>query len=173
MTAAPLSMIQVSLFISSHDAYSVALQFSGVAASKYTPSFIHLSIPGVTGAELQPSHWSGLADEFRQPWDGVRLGARISTSRPCSGTRLSTSIGYGPNWTERRRCRIPPKQNRKRTIECDFAMYGWRHLIENFFCDIKEIPPHRNPIRQDRLQLQRHDLSRQLNHRIAMNVHNP
>ena len=33
---------------------------------------------------------------------------------------------------------IPPKDNRKRTIECDFAMYGWRHLIENFFCDIKE-----------------------------------
>ena len=32
----------------------------------------------------------------------------------------------------------PPKQNRKRTIECDFAMYGRRHLIENFFCDIKE-----------------------------------
>lgn len=61
---------------------------------------------------------------------------------------------------------IPPKQNRKRMIECDFAMYGWRHLIENF----RHIA---NPIRQDRLQLQRHDLSHQLNHRIAMNVHRP
>ncbi len=32
---------------------------------------------------------------------------------------------------------IPPKQNRKRTIDCDLDMYAWRHLIENFFCDIK------------------------------------
>ena len=33
---------------------------------------------------------------------------------------------------------IPPKQNRKRAIVCDFAMYAWRHLVENFFCNIKE-----------------------------------
>ena len=33
---------------------------------------------------------------------------------------------------------IPPKQNRKRKIDCDLVMYAWRHLIENFFCDIKE-----------------------------------
>ena len=33
---------------------------------------------------------------------------------------------------------IPPKADRKRKIECDFAMYAWRHLVENFFCDIKE-----------------------------------
>jgi transposase len=32
---------------------------------------------------------------------------------------------------------IPPKANRKRNITCDFAMYGWRHLVENFFCAIK------------------------------------
>ncbi len=30
---------------------------------------------------------------------------------------------------------IPPKANRLRPIPCDFAMYRWRHLVENFFCD--------------------------------------
>ena len=33
---------------------------------------------------------------------------------------------------------IPPKSDRKRPIPCDFAMYKWRHLIENFFCKLKE-----------------------------------
>lgn len=33
---------------------------------------------------------------------------------------------------------IPPKANRKTAIPCDFAMYRWRHLIENFFCDLKQ-----------------------------------
>jgi transposase len=33
---------------------------------------------------------------------------------------------------------IPPKSNRARQIACDFAMYRWRHLVENFFCDLKQ-----------------------------------
>ena len=33
---------------------------------------------------------------------------------------------------------IPPKSNRTGTIPCDFAMYAWRHLVENFFCKLKE-----------------------------------
>ena len=33
---------------------------------------------------------------------------------------------------------IPPKANRKTAIPCDFAMYRWRHLVENFFCDLKQ-----------------------------------
>lgn len=33
---------------------------------------------------------------------------------------------------------IPPKANRAGHIACDFHMYGWRHLIENFFCKLKE-----------------------------------
>ena len=33
---------------------------------------------------------------------------------------------------------IPPKANRKDPIDCDFEMYKWRHLIENFFCKPKE-----------------------------------
>ena len=33
---------------------------------------------------------------------------------------------------------IPPKANRVATIPCDFEMYKWRHLVENFFCKLKE-----------------------------------
>ncbi len=33
---------------------------------------------------------------------------------------------------------IPPKRDRKTNIPCDFAMYRWRHLIENFFCNLKQ-----------------------------------
>ena len=33
---------------------------------------------------------------------------------------------------------IQPKANRVTTIPCDFEMYKWRHLVENFFCKIKE-----------------------------------
>jgi transposase len=33
---------------------------------------------------------------------------------------------------------IPPKADRAARIPCDFAMYRWRHLVENFFCKLKE-----------------------------------
>src|SRR3954465_4978399 len=33
---------------------------------------------------------------------------------------------------------IPPKANRAADIPCDFEMYKWRPLVENFFCKIKE-----------------------------------
>ena len=33
---------------------------------------------------------------------------------------------------------IPPKADRTRRIPCDFHIYRWRHLIENFFCKLKE-----------------------------------
>ena len=33
---------------------------------------------------------------------------------------------------------IPPKSNRTKLIPCDFDMYGWRHLVENFFCKLKQ-----------------------------------
>ena len=33
---------------------------------------------------------------------------------------------------------IPPKAKRITSIPCDFEMYKWRHLVENFFCKIKE-----------------------------------
>jgi transposase len=33
---------------------------------------------------------------------------------------------------------IPPKSNRKASIPCDMEMYKWRHLVENFFCKLKD-----------------------------------
>lgn len=33
---------------------------------------------------------------------------------------------------------IPPKADRASRLPCDFDMYKWRHLVENFFCKIKE-----------------------------------
>jgi transposase len=33
---------------------------------------------------------------------------------------------------------IPPKAGRKRSIHCDFVMYRWRHVVENFFCNLKQ-----------------------------------
>jgi transposase len=32
---------------------------------------------------------------------------------------------------------IPPKVDRARRIPCDFTMYRWRHLVENFFRQLK------------------------------------
>jgi transposase len=32
---------------------------------------------------------------------------------------------------------IPPKANRTEPIVYDEEMYKWRHLVENFFCDLK------------------------------------
>jgi transposase len=33
---------------------------------------------------------------------------------------------------------IPPKANRAASIPYDVEMYKWRHLVENFFCKLKE-----------------------------------
>ncbi len=32
---------------------------------------------------------------------------------------------------------IPPRANRAEVIEYDSEMYKWRHLVENFFCKLK------------------------------------
>ena len=63
--------------------------------------------------------------------DGVEIGALIGDK------------GFDNDWLRRELDErgalavIPPKANRQRNIACDFAMYGWRHLVENFFCAIK------------------------------------
>ena len=44
---------------------------------------------------------------------------------------------------------IPPKANRTQPIACDFEIYRWRHLVENFFCNIKAF--RRIATRYDRL----------------------
>ncbi len=33
---------------------------------------------------------------------------------------------------------IPPRKNRKQSIQIDIEMYKWRHLVENYFAKIKE-----------------------------------
>jgi transposase len=33
---------------------------------------------------------------------------------------------------------IPSKADRKQPIPCDVEMYKWRHLVENFFCTLKQ-----------------------------------
>jgi transposase len=33
---------------------------------------------------------------------------------------------------------IPPKAGRTDQIRRDFVMYRWRHLVENFFCNLKQ-----------------------------------
>ena len=56
--------------------------------------------------------------------DGVEIGALIGDK------------GFDNDWLRRELDErgalavIPPKANRKRNITCDFAMYGWRHLVE-------------------------------------------
>jgi transposase len=63
--------------------------------------------------------------------DGVAIGALIGDK------------GFDNDWIRRELdargalAVIPPKADRKADIPCDFAMYGWRHLVENFFCAIK------------------------------------
>ena len=34
---------------------------------------------------------------------------------------------------------IPPRSNRKAPREYNKEMYKWRHLVENFFCKLKEL----------------------------------
>jgi transposase len=64
--------------------------------------------------------------------DGIEIGALIANKgfdndalRQELDARGATAV-------------IPPKADRVRQIPCDFAMYRWRHLVENFFCDLKQ-----------------------------------
>jgi len=33
---------------------------------------------------------------------------------------------------------ISQRPQRKKPLEIDPTMYGWRHLVENFFCNLKD-----------------------------------
>ncbi len=68
---------------------------------------------------------------------------------------------------------IPPKSNRATDIPCDFEMYKWRHLVENFFCKIKEFRRISHPLRQNRHELRGDDPSRRISPRNPMNVNRP
>ena len=68
---------------------------------------------------------------------------------------------------------IPPKADRVRSIPCDFAMYKWRHLVENFFCDLKPFRRIATRYEKNRHELCRDDTPRRLSPRTQMNVHRP
>jgi transposase len=64
--------------------------------------------------------------------DGIEIGALVADNgfdndalRQKLDARGATAV-------------IPPKADRVRPIACDFAMYRWRHLVENFFCRLKQ-----------------------------------
>jgi transposase len=64
--------------------------------------------------------------------DGAAIGALIGDK------------GFDNDWLRRELdargalAVIPPKADRKTALACDFAMYRWRHLVENFFCALKQ-----------------------------------
>jgi hypothetical protein len=82
-------------------------------------------------------------------------------------------IGCGLNWIKEAPPVIPPKANRKRKIDCDLAMCFWRHLADNFFCNLKEFRRIATRYDKTRLRLRRDDHPRQFTHRDAMNVYRP
>jgi transposase len=45
---------------------------------------------------------------------------------------------------------IPPRPNRSTPRQFDRELYKERHLIENFFCKLKQVPGNRNTLRQNR-----------------------
>ena len=64
--------------------------------------------------------------------DGVAIEALIA-DKAFDNDRLRTELDARGAMAV-----IPPKADRARRIACDFAMYRWRHLIENFFCHLKQ-----------------------------------
>ena len=58
---------------------------------------------------------------------------------------LLADKAFGADWlvkdlTERSsKVVIPPRSNRKAPREYDQEAYKWRHLVENFFCKLKEL----------------------------------
>ena len=61
-----------------------------------------------------------------------------------SGGRLLADRAFDANWLRETLAEagteavIPPKSNRRFPAEFDHDTYKWRHLIENYFCKLKE-----------------------------------
>jgi transposase len=62
---------------------------------------------------------------------GVEIGALIADKAFDSDAIRAELNARGA------RAVIPPKADRAQRIPCDFHMYKWRHLVENFFCSLK------------------------------------
>lgn len=64
--------------------------------------------------------------------DGVRFGALIADKAFDSNSIIAELDTRGAKIV------ISQHQRRTRRLQVDLEMYKWRHLIENFFCKLKE-----------------------------------
>ena len=64
--------------------------------------------------------------------DGIDMEALLA-DKGFDNNRLRELLGETQT-----RAVIPPKADRRDIIRCDFAIYRWRHLVENFFSDLKQ-----------------------------------
>lgn len=68
---------------------------------------------------------------------------------------------------------ISQHPRRAKPLPLDTKMDKWRHLIENFFCKLKEFKRIAMRADQDRPKLQRQHLSRRCRHKLTMNLNRP
>ncbi len=64
--------------------------------------------------------------------DGVEPGALVADKAFDNNAIREALAGRGITAV------IPPKADRATDIPCDYAMYSWRHLVENVFCSLKQ-----------------------------------
>jgi transposase len=102
--------------------------------------------------------------------DGVEFGALIADKAFDSNDIVADLNERGAKIV------ISQHPRRSKPIPLDAEMYKWRHLIENFFCKLKEfkrIAMLESKSLQNRSELRGHDLSRSGCHQLTMNPHRP
>ena len=102
--------------------------------------------------------------------DGLAFGALI-------GDTAFDSNDIVADLNERGAKAVIAQHPRRTTpLDIDREMYKWRHLIENFFCKLKEfkrIALRADARRQNRSELRRDDLHRRRPHQLTMNPNRP
>ena len=68
---------------------------------------------------------------------------------------------------------ISQHPGRAQKLKIDRELYKWRHLIENFFCKLKEFQAYRHARLQDRPEFLGHGLPRRSCHQLTVNPHRP
>ena len=95
--------------------------------------------------------------------DGLAFGGLIADKAFDSNSIIADLNARGAKIVisqhPRRACPLP----------LDLELYKWRHLIENFFCKLKEF----KRIRQNRSELRRQHLSRRSRDKLPMNLNRP
>ena len=93
---------------------------------------------------MDGAHWGALAHFLLLPGqrhdsvgdepllDGIEIGALIA-GKGFDNDALCQELDARGATAD-----IPPKSNCAQQIACDFAMNRWRHLVENFFCALKQ-----------------------------------